>query len=267
MNKIGFIGGGKMACAILKGIINSSVFENKNIFVSAKSENTINNIKNTFNVNTTLDNKNIVQDSDIVVLAVKPFILKDILNEIKPYTNKKQLIISIAAGISIETIGDILGEIPIIRVMPNTPSVVNEGMSVIVKGRYAEDYHLKEAYKIFNSIGKTLETEEKFIDIVTAISGSGPSFYYYVINEIAKAGEKLGMDYETCLKLSAQTALGAAKMVLESGTNPKQLIKNVTTKGGCTEVGNKILEDNNLSNILFDTIEKTAQKAYELGKN
>ena len=151
--------------------------------------------------------------------------------------------------------------------MPNTPSLVNEGMSAICKGDFAKDEHSKIALEIFRSVGKVVESEEKYIDIITAISGSGPAFYYYIIDEIAKAGEKLGLDYQTCLKLSAQTAYGAAKMIMETEVNPEQLITNVTTPGGCTAVGNEVLKEQKISDILFDTIEKTAEKAYELGKN
>ena len=261
MNKIGFIGGGKMACAILKGIINS--FDK--IIVSAKSQATIQKISDEFKVDVTLSNSEVVKNADIIILAVKPFILRDVLEEIKPFLKKNKLIISIAAGVSIKTIEDILGQIPVIRVMPNTPSLVNEGMSAICKGNFADEENVKITNKIFKSVGEVIESDEKYIDIITAISGSGPAFYYYIINEIAKAGQKLGLNYETCLKLSAQTALGSAKMVMKSGVTPEQLIINVTTPGGCTAEGNKVLKDNNVSKILYETIEKTVQKAKVLG--
>ena len=162
---------------------------------------------------------------------------------------------------------NILGEVSILRIMPNTPALVNEGMSAVCKGHYAKEEDLKCAGEIFKCIGQVTQTDEKFIDIITAISGSGPAFYYYIINEIAKSGEKLGLDYETCLKLSAQTALGSAKMILNSNKTPSALIKDVTTPGGCTEAGNIVLEKSNISEILFDTIKKTKEKAFELGKN
>lgn len=267
MNNIGFIGGGKMASAIMQGIIKSGYFKKENIFVSDKNETALEHLKNEFGVNTTNNNKYVAQNADIILFAIKPFVLRDVLNEIKPYIKSNQLILSIAAGISIKTIEEILGNIPVIRIMPNTPALVNEGMSAVCKGSYANNEHSKIAVNIFNSVGKVIESDEKYIDIITAISGSGPAFYYYIIDEIAKAGEKLGLDYATCLKLSAQTAFGSAKMIMESGINPEQLIINVTTPGGCTAVGNDVLKDNKTSDILFDTIEKTAKKAYELGKN
>lgn len=266
MNNIGFIGGGKMACAIMQGIINSGYTTKGNIFVSDKNEDALKILKEKFEVNTCSHNKEVILNSDIIILAVKPFVLCDVLKEIQPYVKENQLIMSIAAGISIQTIESLLGNVPVIRIMPNTPALVNEGMSAVCLGSHANSQHSKIAVDIFKSVGKVIESEEKYIDIITAISGSSPAFYYYIIDEIAKAGEKLGLDYNTSLKLSAQTAFGAAKMIMDSGINPQQLIINVTTPGGCTAVGNDILKENNVSEILYETIEKTAQKAHELGK-
>ena len=266
MNKIGFIGGGKMATAIMNGIISSNYCKSENIFVSDKNEKALALLKEKNNVNTTLDNKEVVKNCNIILFAVKPFVLRDVLNEIKPYITENHLVLSIAAGISINTIEEMLGKVPVIRIMPNTPALVNSGMSAVCKGTYANDNHKSIALDIFKSVGEVIESEEKYIDIITAISGSGPAFYYYIIDEMAKAGEKLGLNYETCLKLSAQTALGSAKMVMETGVSPEQLIINVTTPGGCTAVGNDVLKDNKVSDIMFETIEKTAQKAFELGK-
>ncbi|MBE7704470.1 MAG: pyrroline-5-carboxylate reductase [Cyanobacteria bacterium SIG29] len=267
MNKIGFIGGGKMATAIIKGIINSNWCSCENIFVSDKNTEALEVLKKEYKVSTTQNNFEVIKNANIILFAVKPFILKDVLNEIKPFLTDKHIIFSIAAGVSINSIEEIVENLPVIRIMPNTPALVNEGMSAICKGTFANDEHAQIALDIFNNVGKVIKADEKYIDIITAISGSGPAFYYYVINEIAKAGEKLGLDYETCLKLSAQTALGSAKMIMETNVSPEQLIINVTTPGGCTAVGNDVLKENNTSDILFDTIKNTAQKAHELGKN
>ncbi len=265
MNKIGFIGGGKMATAILKGIINSNWCNPAEIIVSDKNEDALKYLKDNYSINVTTDNNQVVNSSKIILFAVKPFVIRDIMNDIKTSITKEHIVLSIAAGISINTIEEILGKIPVIRIMPNTPALVNEGMSAICKGHFADDKHAKIAEEIFNSVGKVINSEEKYIDIITAVSGSSPAFYYYFINEIAKAGEKLGLDYKTCLKLSAQTAYGSAKMVLESGIDPEQLIINVTTPGGCTAVGNEVLKEYKTSDIIFETIEKTAKKAFELG--
>ncbi len=267
MYKIGFIGGGKMASAIIKGIINSKLFSSDEIIVSDTNNDALINLSKIFGVDTCTDNISVIKNANIVLFAVKPFVLRDVLLEVKDYFTVKHTVLSIAAGISIQTIEQIAGNIPVIRIMPNTPALVNEGMSAICPGSYAKPEHEKIAEDIMNSVGTVIKTEEKYIDVITAVSGSGPAFYYYIIDEIAKAGEKLGLDYDTCLKLSAQTALGSAKMILNSGISPEQLIINVTTPGGCTAVGNDILKENKISDILFETIEKTKQKACELGKN
>ncbi len=266
MYKIGFIGGGKMASAIIKGIINSSVFAPAEIVVSDANQLTLSKLKESFHINTVTENADVVKNADIILFAVKPFVLRDVLSGIKEYLTPKHTLLSIAAGISIDTIEEITGSHPVIRIMPNTPALVNEGMSALCKGHFALNSHLETAKKIMLSVGKVIITEEKYIDIITAISGSGPAFYYYIINETAKAGEKLGLDYQTCLKLSAQTALGSAKMIMESGITPEQLITNVTTPGGCTAAGNEVLSNSDMADILFETIEKTKQKAFELGK-
>ena len=266
MNKIGFIGGGKMASAIIKGIINSKWCNSENIFVSDKNEEALIKLKKEYCINPVKSNCDVIKNSNIILLAVKPFVMNDVLNEIKNSITNEHIILSIAAGISTETIENILGNIPVIRIMPNTPALVNEGISAICKGKCANEKHSELAKEILSKVGKVVDSEEKYIDIITAVSGSSPAFYYFFINEIAKAGEKLGLDYQTALKLSAQTALGSAKMIMESGITPEQLIVNVTTPDGCTAEGNQVLAEHNVSDILFETIEKTAKKAYELGK-
>ena len=148
--------------------------------------------------------------------------------------------------------------------MPNTPALVNEGISAICKGEYADDFDFEFAKNLLSSVGKVIESTEDKIDAITALSGSGPAFYYYIIDQMAKAGVSLGLDYDNALILSAQTALGASKMIFESNESIQKLIVNVSTPGGCTEVGNKILLNSNISDILNETISKTAKKASEL---
>lgn len=265
-NKIGFIGAGKMASAIMKGIIDSGFCEAQNILVSDVNEDARTRVNTEYGVKVTADNQEVVKNSNVILFAVKPFVLKEVLEGIKPFITKDHLVISIAAGIAIKDIQSILGDVAVIRVMPNTPALVNEGMSAVCRGDFATQDHAKIASTIFNSVGKVIQSEEKYIDIITAISGSGPAFYYYIIDEIAKAGEKLGLDYETCLKLSAQTAYGSAKMIMDTNVSPEQLIINVTTPGGCTAVGNDVLKANNVSKIMYDTIEGTMKKAKALGE-
>ena len=174
---------------------------------------------------------------------------------------------SIAAGISIETIQSFVGDnVGIIRIMPNTPALVCEGMSALTTNKNVDSSTFEFVFELFSKIGKAVKVEETLMDAVTALSGSGPAFYYYLINEFAKSATKEGLKYEDALIMSAQTALGAAKMILDTKLSPETLIKNVTTPGGTTEVGNNILAQSNIPAVFDEVIVKTAEKSRILGK-
>ena len=263
--KLGFIGCGKMASAIIGGCLSSGYFDGSNICASEINEDARKSAQLKFGIKIFDNNTDVIKNSDVIIFCVKPFVIKDVLKEISSYASKEKLFISIAAGVKIETIKEILGDVKVIRVMPNTPAMVKEGMSAICPDFGIDENSKELAQKIMASVGETVLTEEKYIDIITSLSGSGPAFYYKIINDMAKSAADMGLDYKTALKLSAQTAIGSGKMILKSGIEPKTLIDNVTTKGGCTEVGNDVLNNSNISEILDDTIVKTAQKAKELG--
>lgn len=262
-NKIGFIGAGKMASAIMGGILNSGFKDKNSVFAQEV------NPENAILAEEILKIKvvdNVVSLCDVIVLATKPFVAKEVLNSIKDKITNDKLLISICAGISTKTIEEILGENPrVIRVMPNTPALINKGMTGICRGKNASDEDFKFAFDLFETCGKSVEIDESKIDALTAVSGSGPAFYYYIIDEIARSAMKLGLDYETALLLSAQTAYGSAKMILNGGATPETLIKNVTTPGGCTAEGNEVLKNSDFSEIAFEMLEKTAKKSAKLG--
>ena len=261
--KLGFIGCGKMASAIIGGCLKS--FSKTNIIASEINSDARDIAKQNFEIEVYDNNIDVVKKSDVIIFCVKPFVIKDVMKEISPFITKDKLVISIAAGVKIKTIKEILGDVSVIRVMPNTPAMVKEGMSAICPDENADENSKHIAQKIMNSVGETVFTEEKYIYIITSLSGSGPAFYYKIINDMAKSAHNMGLDYQTALKLSAQTAVGAGKMILAGENPPEKLIENVTTKGGCTEVGNEVLNKSQISDILNDTIIKTAQKAKELG--
>ena len=268
MNKTtGFIGAGKMASAIIKGLIDSSLFTKDQISACEINETNAKKAREEFGIKVCEQPDEIVKKSDIIFIATKPFAVKEVLKKIKPFVNKNKVIISIAAGISTHLIETVLEkEIPVIKVMPNTPALLGEGMSALCKGSFADEKTLDMAVDMFSKLGKAVKCEEKDIDAITGVSGSGPAFYYYLINEIARAGEKLGLDYRTALTLSAQTALGAAKMILETGMTPEELITNVTTPGGTTAEGNKVLNESDISKVLYETVLKTAEKSALMAK-
>ena len=265
--KIGFIGCGHMASAIIKGIINSGFVNKNNVFASEITEEFANKKHAELGIEIFTDNKIIAKKADLIVLATKPNSVKDVLEEINGELTENKLIVSIAAGVSTKTIESILDkEIPVIRVMPNAPAMVLEGMSGIVRGRFAKDNDVEFVKELLSKIGKCLVLDEDKIDVLTAISGSGPAFFYKTINEIARAGEKLGLDYEKALLLSIQTAIGSAKLMMESDLTPEGLIEGIATKGGCTQVGVDFMESVNTKEIFYETIKKTAEKAKALGK-
>lgn len=265
--KIGFIGAGKMASAIIKGLIRTEFLKPENIIASQVEEN-IEEKSKILGIRVINDNLEVAKNSEIVFIATKPNQVKDVLAEISKEISTDKLVVSIAAGVTTEKLESNLPEkTRVIRVMPNTPALVGEGMSGMVGGKYAKKEDLDYIKKLLSTIGKCIIVDnESKIDIVTAISGSGPAFYYKVINEIARAGEKLGLDYEKSLMLSIQTAIGSAKMALNREISMEELISNVATKGGCTRVGVDCMDDNNTEKLFFDVIQSTTQKAHELGK-
>ena len=191
-----------------------------------------------------------------------------VLEEIKPFVTAEKLIVSIAAGVNINKLeSNLPPESKVIRVMPNTPALVGEGMSGMVGGINVKETDVDFVKSLLSTIGKCIivDTEDQ-LDIVTAISGSGPAFFYKVINEIARAGEKLGMDYDKALLLSIQTAIGSAKMALNRDISMEQLIANVATKGGCTAVGVNCMNENNSEKLFYDVIKSTTEKAHALGQ-
>ncbi len=265
--KIGFIGCGKMASAIIKGILDSNFLASNDILASEVSEEFAKKKKKELGIEVFTDNKTIAKKSDVIFLATKPNYIKEVLQEINDELTKDKIIVSIAAGVKTKTIENIIEkEIAVIRVMPNGPALISEGMSGIAKGKFAEDSHLKFIEKLLLNIGKCIVIDESKIDILTAISGSGPAFFYEIIHEMALAGEKLGLDYEKALILAAQTALGSAKLIIQSDLNPEQLVQNIATKGGCTEVGINFMKEQNTKELFYELIRRTTDKARALGE-
>lgn len=267
ISTVGFIGCGHMASAIIKGVLSSNFLGHNQVMASEISEEIAEKKSADLGIKVVTNNRIIAKNCDVIFIATKPNFVKDVLNEIRDELTEGKLIVSIAAGVSTKSIEEVLSkEIPVIRVMPNAPAMILEGMSGIAKGKFAKDEHAEFVQEFLSKIGKCIIVDESQIDIVTAISGSGPAFFYKVINEIARAGENLGMDYEKSLLLSIQTAIGSAKLMLASDLTPEQLIEGIATKGGCTQVGVDFMESANSKELFFDTIKKTAEKAHALGK-
>ena len=264
--KIGFIGCGKMAGAIITGIIKSDCLNADNILASKSNPKNLQEISKKLGIKITLSNKEVAKFGDIIFICVKPNQVNDVLTEIKNEISADKILVSMAAGVNISQIEKLLPKgTKVIRIMPNTPVLLNEGMTGIAGGSQVNDEDVEQVVKIFNYIGKTVVIDENQIDIVTAISGSGPAFFYKVIEDIARAGEKLGLDYEKSLLLSIQTAIGSGKMALNRNISMDELISNVATKGGCTRVGVDVMEEKNTKDIFYEIIKATTDKARHLG--
>lgn len=266
--KIGFIGAGTMAKAIIKGILNSGAVPAENITASEISEGLAKSASEALGIKVVTDNKEVAKKSDIIFLCVKPYgVIESVLYEIKDFITPQKLIVSIAAGVSTDFIETTLEhKAHVVRVMPNTPAVVNEGMSGIAKGRFATDEEADLILELFKSIGRAIRVPERLINAVTGISGSGPAFIYLIIEALADGGLKLGLTKQAALELAAQTCLGAAKMVLETGKHPSVLKDEVTTPGGCTIAGLAVMEDEKVRAAMIKTVIETARTAGGLGK-
>ena len=264
--KLGFIGCGKMAGAIIKGISGSCSAKNFELIGSEVNSEIAQLASDRLGIEVISDNMELAKRVDVLLIATKPAYVLNVLEEIKPVFASDKLLISIAAGVSTSKINSVLPQQRVVRVMPNTPALLGLGMAGVVKGALATDADAEFVLNLMSTVGKAILVDEKQIDIITAISGSGPAFFYQVIEDIARAGEKLGLDYEKSLLLATQTALGSAKMVENRGELTVQnLIDNVATKGGCTFVGISTMKEENSDKMFEKVIADTAKKASELG--
>ena len=211
------------------------------------------------------DNRAAAQGSDVIFLCVKPQVAGQVLDEIKPEMDERKLLVSIVASVPTEYIERHLGPgIPVIRAMPNTPSMVGAGITAICKGKFTAQNHVDTAQKLFDAVGKTIVVDEKYMDAITGLSASGPAFIYIILESLAEGGVKVGLPRDMATLLAAQTALGAAKMVVETGHHPALLKDTVTTPAGCTIDGILELEEGGLRVTLIKAVVKAAQRAKEL---
>ncbi len=261
--RIGFIGAGKMAEALIKAVINSKITSNNKVYASDRNKERLQYIKKETKINVSNDNDKTVNNSDIIFLAVKPQNMDEVLDEIKNKV-KNQLIVSIAAGITIKTLeAKLKGKVA--RVMPNTPCLVGEMAAGFSLGKNCNDKDAMLIEKILNSAGKAFLVKEEMLDAVTGLSGSGPAFVAYLIEGMIEAGVKSGLSKDIATELALQTAKGTAKLLQETGMTTKELIKAVSSPNGTTVAGRKVLEKSDVKDIIAKTIKKAAERSKELG--
>ena len=231
--KIGFIGCGNMARAMINGIIKARIIEKENIIVSSKTSKTLEVVEREFGVRTSLNNKEVAKEADYLILAVKPHLYKEIIEEVKADIREETIVISIGAGISLEFLKENLKEnSKFVKTMPNTPALVGQGMSAISLGDNLDGKEIEDVLDIFKSFGKVEIIDESLMDAFTAISGSSPAYIFVLIEAMADAGVKEGLPRLLAYKMAAQAILGSAKMVLETGEHPGKLKDNVCSPGG-----------------------------------
>ncbi len=264
---IGFIGSGNMGEAMIGGIIKSKLVPSTNIIVSDLNQEKLKAMEQLYNVQTTVDSKEVAQKADIIVLSIKPNIYDIVLKSIKENLSKDKIIVSIAAGKTIESIEAILGsETKIVRTMPNTPALVGEGMTGICSNKNVTDSELNEIKTIFESFGKAEVLPEYLIDAVIGISGSAPAYVFMFIEAIADAGVLEGMPRDKAYKFAAQAVLGSAKMVLESGKHPGELKDMVCSPGGTTIEAVATLETEGFRGAIIKAVGDCIKKSKEMNK-
>lgn len=262
MKKIGFIGAGNMAGAIIGGIIKSNLVESQNVIASAKTMTNLNKLKDEYNINVTLDAREVVKNSDIVFMAVKPNIFDGVLESVKDLIGDEKIVVSIAAGKSISSIENIIGDDKkIIRTMPNTPALVNEGMSALCPNKNIEDEELKIVKGIFDSFGKSEVVGEYLIDSVIGVSGSSPAYVFMFIEAMADAAVEQGMPRAQAYKFAAQAVMGSAKMVLETGKHPGELKDMVCSPAGTTIKAVRVLEKEGLRSAVIEAMDACVDAA------
>lgn len=265
--KIGFIGGGNMAEALIKGLLTARIAPPENIIASDSSAARREHLEKGYGIIVQADNIKTLRSAEIVLLCVKPQVIDAVLSQIAPSVDARKLVISIAAGISLERIEKALGaSARVIRAMPNTPALVLAGATGLAAGKAASPEDMRTAQEIFEAVGRAVVIEEKLMDAVTGLSGSGPAYIFIVIDALADAGVKAGIPRPLALELSAQTVYGAAKMVLETGEHPGRLRDMVTSPGGTTIAGLHELERGGLRAVLMNAVEAATHRSKELGK-
>ncbi len=264
---LGFIGCGTMGSAIIEGILAKEFVAPEKITVFDKVEERPRNLAAAFKVKAAPDIPSLCAEADLIFLAVKPQEMKELLLQLKPLLQERHMLISVAAGLTISFFEEYLGKSQkIIRVMPNTPSLVGEGMSVVSRGSQVTAAEERQVVNLLEALGKVLPLEEKYIDAATGLSGSGPAYTFLFIEALADGGVEMGLERDAALLLASQTIFGAARMLIESGEHPAVLKNKVTSPGGTTSAGLIALEEGGLRAAVIRAVAEAARKSKFLGE-
>lgn len=265
--RVGFLGSGNMGEAMIRGMLQAGLVPKEAILASDAQPQRLAHITGQYGIRGVSGNPELVREADVIVLAVKPQIMGAVLGEVAAVTDGRKLFISVAAGVPTATIRSHLGRAArLIRVMPNTPALVLEGVTAIARAEGLEPGDLETAQELFGAVGRVVLLDEDALDAVTGLSGSGPAYVAIVIESLADGGVKMGLDRATAMILAAQTVLGAAKLILETGVHPGQLKDMVSSPGGTTIAGIAALEEGGVRRTFIMAVERATLRSRELGK-
>jgi pyrroline-5-carboxylate reductase len=263
--RVAVLGAGKMGGILLQAFLKQQILRPDQLLATVAHADRAAALSAQWGVEVSTDNRAVVDQADVILLGVKPFQVPDLIAQIAPALNTGKLLLSFAASVKTGAIEQAAGiEIPVIRAMPNTPSMLGAGISALCRGRYVTEPQMAFATRIFETIGRTVIVDEKHMDAVTGLSASGPAYIYIILESLAEAGVKVGLPRDIATLLAAQTTYGAARMVLETGYHPALLKDAVTTPAGCTIDGILELEEGGLRVTLIKAVMRASQRAKEL---
>ena len=265
--RLALLGGGKMGQALLGGLLASGWRQPDEIIVTARRKERLEELASKYEVQTSTDNAAAVAGAEVIVIAVKPQDMESLLSEVSSQITPDQTLLSFVAAISTDFIENRLEyQVPVVRAMPNTPSVVHEGMAGISAGKYADDANLDMARDVLNHVGRVVTVDEEYLDAVTAISGSGPAYFALLAEAMIEAGILLGLSREISTDLVVQTMLGSAKMLRDEKMHPVELREMVTSPGGTTTRAIRVLEQSGVRAAFLNAIQAAMERSQELAK-
>ncbi|MDR6122481.1 pyrroline-5-carboxylate reductase [Bacillus sp. SLBN-46] len=267
MNKIAIVGAGSMAEAFISGIVENELIDKKNVWVTNHSnEERLSSLRERYDIRSTYDLKALFEGADIVMLAMKPKDAATAIQAIRNYLTENMLVVSVLAGVSMDTIETLAKKsLAIVRSMPNTSAAVGKSATAIAVNKRVTNEQIETTRNLFDTVGLTSFVEEEQLDAVTGLSGSGPAYIYYLIEAMEKSAVEVGLEKEMASQLIVQTLIGAAEMVKNSAKSSTQLRKDVTSPGGTTEAGIKVLEENEVQQAFISCIKAATAQSKKMG--
>lgn len=263
--RVAVLGAGKMGGILVQAFLKQNLFAADNVHATVAHQERAIALSTQWGVDVSTDNRAAAEQADLILIGVKPFQAIDLIETIRPALKPGKTIVSFAASVTTRAIEEAAGlEIGVIRAMPNTPSALGAGAAALCRGRFVKPAQMELAQRLFETVGRSVVVEEKHMDAVTGLSGSGPAYIYIVIEALTEAGVKVGLPRDVATQLAAQTAFGAAKMVLETGYHPALLKDAVTTPAGCTVDGILELEEGGLRVTLIKAVMRATERAKQL---